>query len=165
MKHSNTLILGIDPGLEKTGYGLIKIDGNIEKVVEGGVVRSGANKPIESRLVSIYKGINEIIREFNPSTVAIEELYIHKSYPKTAVLMGYVRGVILLSAGLSSISVVNYSATAVKKFLTGNGRATKEQVQRMIMSRLNLNKVPTPNDVSDALAIALCHASVMLREI
>jgi len=73
--------------------------------------------------------------------------------------------VILLSAGLSSIPVMNYSATKVKKFLTGNGRATKEQVQRMIMSRLNLNKVPTPNDVSDALAIALCHVSATLRKI
>ena len=166
MKYNNSLILGVDPGLEKTGYGLIKVDGNEEKLVEGGVVRSKVGIPVEDRLVSIFKGISEVIAEFKPSVVVIEELYIHKSHPKTALIMGYVRGVILMTAGLNSIPVVSYPATTIKKFLTGNGRASKQQVQKMIMKRLRINKVPSPDDVSDALATALCHAcSVSINRI
>jgi len=161
MNYNSSLILGVDPGLEKTGYGLVSVDGNEEKLIEGGVVRSKIGIPIEDRLVSIFKGISEVITEFKPSVVVIEELYVHKSYPKTAMIIGYVRGIILMTARLNSISVVSYPATTIKKFLTGNGRASKQQVQKMIMKRLKINKVPSPDDVSDALATALCHADVM----
>ena len=161
MKYDNSLILGVDPGLEKTGYGLVRVDGNEEKLIEGGVVRSKVGIPIEDRLVSIFKGISEIITEFKPSVVVIEELYIHKSYPKTSMIIGYVRGIILMTARLNSIPVVSYPATTIKKFLTGSGRASKQQVQKMIMKRLKINKAPSPDDVSDALATALCHACVM----
>ncbi len=165
MKNDIKVILGIDPGLEKTGYGLIRIEGNREKLIEGGVVRSKRSESMEFRLVSIYKGISEIISEFKPSVIAIEEIFIHKSYPKTALIMGYVRGVILMSAGLNSIPVFNYPATTIKKFLTGSGRASKDQIQRMVKKRLNINNTLTPDDVSDAIAIALCHSSAVLNNI
>ena len=95
----------------------------------------------------------------------IEEVFIHKSYPKTVLIMGYVRGVILMSAGLNSIPVFNYPATTIKKFLTGSGRASKDQIQRIVKKRLNINNTLTPDDVSDAIAIALCHSSAVLNNI
>jgi crossover junction endodeoxyribonuclease RuvC len=161
MKHDNFLILGIDPGLGKTGYGLIKLDGYEKKIIEGGIVKTKVKEPLEKRLFAIYKGINEIINEYKPSVIVIEEIYVHKQYPRIAMIMGYVRGILLMVAGMHSIPVVSYSSTRIKKFLTGSGRASKQQVQRMIKEQLKIKKVSYPEDVSDALAAALCHANVM----
>ena len=161
MKYNSLLILGVDPGLGKTGYGLVRTDGREERLVEGGIIQSKAKEPVEERLVAIYKGVDEIINEYKPSVIVIEELYVHKRYPKTAVIMGYVRGILLMIAGMYSIPVVSYSSTQIKKFLTGSGRASKQQVQRMVKERLRVSKVFSPDDVSDALAAALCHARVL----
>ncbi len=109
------------------------------------------------RLRSVYDGLVEVLEQFRPGVVAVEQLYAHYEHPRTAILMAHARGVIFLAAGQRGIPVVSYNATRIKKTITGNGRATKDQVQRTIQRELNLDKLPDPPDVADALAAALCH--------
>jgi crossover junction endodeoxyribonuclease RuvC len=155
----NLSILGIDPGLKATGYGVIeKNDGGIV-VREAGIVRSndGASTDLAQRVRSLYDGILEVIDQFHPTAVAAEQLYAHYQHPRTAILMGHARGVIFLAAAQRDLPVVSYNATRIKKNITGSGRASKEQVQRTIQRELGLAKLPEPPDVADALAVALCH--------
>ena len=107
----------------------------------------------------MHDELNKILNEFTPDTAVIEEVYSHYNYPKTAVIMGHTRGVILLTLQLLNIKVFSYSATKIKNSLTGNGRASKEQVRSMVKVRLNLDNIPKPYDVSDALACAICHSN------
>src|SRR5947208_5979326 len=109
------------------------------------------------RLSSLYTGIVEVLDEFRPGVVAVEQLYAHYDHPRTAILMAHARGVIFLAAGQRQLPVFSYNATSIKKTITGNGRASKEQVQRTIQRELHLEKLPEPPDVADALAAALCH--------
>jgi crossover junction endodeoxyribonuclease RuvC len=109
------------------------------------------------RLVSLYDGIVEVMEEFQPGTVAMEQLFAHYEHPRTAILMGHARGVLLLAAAQRGLPVHSYAATRIKKTITGHGRATKEQVQYTIKRELGLSRVPEPADVADALAAALCH--------
>ncbi len=150
-------ILGIDPGSRVTGYGVIEIHSSGPRLLEAGVVRSTSSKPMADRLRQIHEGVCEVMREFKPEVVAIEELYSHYKRPRTAILMGHARGVICLAASLSGAPVTNYAATQVKKMLTGNGRAPKSQIQHAICRQFDLTAPPEPPDVADALAIALCH--------
>jgi len=153
-----TRILGIDPGLQITGYGVVEFSPLRPIVCEAGIVRGGdAKSPMAERILSVYNGIVEIIEQFKPTVLAVEQLYAHYQHPRTAILMGHARGAILLAAAQHNLAVVSYNATRVKKTITGNGRAGKEQVQRTIQRELGLAKVPEPVDVSDALAVALCH--------
>ena len=153
-----TRILGIDPGLRITGYGVVELSPQRPIVCEAGVIRSAdAQTSMASRILSVYNGIVEIIAQFQPSVLAVEQLYAHYQHPRTAILMGHARGAILLAAAQKGLDVVSYNATRVKKTITGNGRASKEQVQRTIQRELGLAQVPDPPDVSDALAVALCH--------
>ena len=152
-------VLGIDPGLQITGYGLVEVQGARVGVAEAGVVRSDEETPLEERLRQIHRAVSNIIRELRPDVIAVEELYSHYRHPTTAILMGHARGVMFLAAAEAGVAVTSYSATRIKKALTGNGRASKEQVQRMIQSTLRLAEMPQPPDVADALAAALCHAS------
>jgi len=152
-------ILGIDPGLQCTGYGLIETGDGCVTVLEGGVVRTDALAPLEARLLTVHEGIEAILREFEPDCVVVEELYAKYAHPRTAILMGHARGTILLAAGRQGIAVQGYAASLVKRALTGNGRATKAQVARMVCQLLALGAPPSPEDVTDALALALCHAS------
>jgi crossover junction endodeoxyribonuclease RuvC len=108
-------------------------------------------------LVTLYEGIREVVAEYNPEALALEELYSHYAHPITAVLMGHARGVVCLAAAQSGIPVFDYASTKVKHSMVGSGRASKAQVQRAVQARLNLSQVPEPNDVADALALALCH--------
>lgn len=147
-------ILGIDPGLQVCGYACLEASG--EKLVEAGVLRTGNDLAIEIRLNKIAEDIETILNKFRPDVVAVEQLYSHYAHPKTAILMGHARGVILQKCAQVGIEVKSFSATRIKKSLTGNGRATKVQVQRTIQSLLRLSSVPEPNDVSDAIAAALC---------
>ncbi len=149
-------ILGVDPGLHITGYGLIEtFNGNI-RLLEAGVVRSHA-KQLEQRIQDIYDGIREVIEAYHPEVLALEELYSLYKRPRTAILMGHARGAICLAAAQAGIPVLHYQATKIKKILTGNGRAPKDQMQRAIQIELHLDRFPEPPDVADALAIALCH--------
>jgi crossover junction endodeoxyribonuclease RuvC len=154
-------ILGIDPGLNTTGYGVIEVPRDSPglgraKLIEAGFVRSRARATIELRLDEIYTGIREVIDALHPDLVALEQLFSHYDRPRTAILMGHARGVICLAAGQSKIDVAHYEPTRVKKVVTGNGHAPKSQIQLAVKIQLGLKTVPEPADVADALAIALC---------
>lgn len=157
-------ILGIDPGLNITGYGLLEIDGNNLRnkpaLLEAGVIKTQPNLTLAQRVNRIYKGIKEILEEFQPQVLVLEELYSHYRHPRTAILMGHARGVISLAAEEKKVSLVGYSSTRIRKALIGQGNATKEQVQRMIQHLLGLTRPPQPEDISDALALALAHAHI-----
>lgn len=156
-------ILGIDPGLNITGYGVISVRASNIEVVEAGVVRSKRSDDLGKRLESIHAGIIDVIDSLSPDCVGLEELYSHYERPKTAIIMGHARGVICLAAGQKKLPLFNYAATQVKKVLTGNGRAPKNQVQLAVTRHLNLSEIPEPPDVADALSIALCHYYLTLR--
>ncbi len=149
-------ILGIDPGLNITGYGIIEVSSGKIKLREGGIVRSHS-KVLAEKVKEIFDGVSEAILAFRPQALALEELYSHYDRPKTAILMGHARGAICLAAAQEQIPVYSYAATQIKKILTGNGRASKDQMQRAIQLELALPQFPEPPDVADALAIALCH--------
>ena len=151
-------ILGIDPGLNVTGYGVLEACDRRLRLCEAGVVRGGDRGAIAKRVAAIHEGVADVIAAFMPSVIAVEELYSHSARPRTAILMGHARGVICLASAQAGIPVVHYSATQVKKILTGSGRAPKGQVQLAIQRELGLPELPEPPDVADALAIALCAA-------
>ena len=150
-------ILGIDPGLNITGYGVLECGHGSPRICEAGVVRGKSRRSLTDRLVEIHNGVTEVIAGLKPSVMALEELYMHYKRPRTAILMGHARGVICLAAAQAGIPVIHYSATQIKKILTGAGRASKSQVQRAIQRELALPEIPDPPDVADALAVALCH--------
>ena len=151
-------ILGVDPGLNTTGYGVLETAGGRVALCEAGVVRGGsARKDLGVRLEKLHRGISEVIEAFSPEAVAIEELYSHYDRRTTAILMGHARGVICLAAAQAGIPIFHYPATQIKKILTGAGRASKTQMQTAIQHELNLPAAPEPADVADALAIAICH--------
>jgi len=151
------LVLGVDPGLAATGYGLVENQGDRNSLVEGGVIRSDNNDSLEKRVGAIYVGMQEILSEFKPNVLAMEDLYSHYKHPKTAIIMGHARGAVLVAAHQHEVPVAHYAATAIKMTLTGNGRARKEQVQHMVFDLLGLTGPIEPFDTSDALAAALCH--------
>lgn len=152
-------ILGIDPGLNTTGYGLVDTAGGRVRLVEAGVVRGGSasSGTLAERVAEVHRGVVEVIETHRPAVMAIEELYSHYERPKTAILMGHARGAIILAAELNGVGVQHYAATQIKKTLTGNGRAPKTQMQQAIARELGLAGPPEPADVADALAIAVTH--------
>ena len=154
-------ILGIDPGLQVCGYACVEAEGDRHKLIEAGVFRTDATLTIEARLNSIAEDTKSLLEKFKPDVVAVEELYSHYAHPKTAILMGHARGVILQKCAEAGVRVKSFSATRIKKSLTGNGRASKEQVQRTIQTVLSLAAVPEPSDVADAIAAALCCANAV----
>ncbi len=154
-------ILGIDPGLHLCGYACIEVDGNTENLVEAGVIRIRTSLPLPEKLNQIAEDIQTIIEKLAPQVVAVEELYSHYAHPRTAILMGHARGVILQKMAAAGVAIKSFSATRIKKSLTGNGRASKEQVQRTIQTLLALPQLPEPPDVADAIAAALCCATTM----
>ncbi|MBI3823077.1 MAG: crossover junction endodeoxyribonuclease RuvC [Planctomycetes bacterium] len=152
-------ILGIDPGLTITGYGVLEFSSARPILCEAGIIRTADDDATDlaEKVRSVYKGVAEVVAQFKPEAMAVEQLYAHYDHPRTAILMGHARGVIFLAAAEQGIPVVSYASTQVKKIVTGNGRASKEQVQRTIQRELGLATMPEPPDVADALAVALCH--------
>lgn len=153
-------ILGIDPGLRITGYAVIEAGQRGPSVVEAGVIHSsdGPGKPeMAARIRTLYDSTVEVIAQFRPQVVAVEQLYAHYQHPRTAILMAHARGVIFLAAAQQNLPLISYNATRIKKTITGNGRAPKDQVQRTIQRELGLATPLEPSDVADALAAALCH--------
>ena len=148
-------ILGIDPGLGTTGYGII--EERTFKLIEAGIIKTRANTPIQSRLKKIFDSLTEIIKEHKPSVLVLEKIYSHYRHPATAILMGHARAAACLASGIHGIRLVNYPPTKIKKTITGNGHASKEQVQRMVQNILKLKDPPEPVDVSDALAMAISY--------
>lgn len=151
------LVLGVDPGLKTTGYGLVELRSDRVFLIEGGVLRSDSKAEMAARVGSIYSGICEVITEYSPDVMAMEEIYSHVKHPRTAIIMAHARGAILAAADRSGIGVKNYPSTTIKSALTGNGRAKKEQVRDMVFSMLRCSGKPEPLDTYDALAAALCH--------
>ncbi|MEE9257195.1 MAG: crossover junction endodeoxyribonuclease RuvC [bacterium] len=162
---SSFRILGVDPGLGVTGYAVLASeDPRSEPVlVDGGVLRSNENAPLEERLGELHRDLSEIIAALGPSVMAVEDLYAHYNHPRTSIIMGHARGVIFLAASQAGIPVYSYAATEIKKSLVGVGRASKFQVQRMVQQRLGLAEIPEPNDFADAVASAYCHIDRTLR--
>src|SRR5688572_16302289 len=137
-------ILGVDPGLNITGYGVLDFSARGPKLCEAGVVRGRSRKSLTDRLLEIHTGLAEVIATLQPTAMALEQLYSHYARPRTSILMGHARGVICLAAAQAGIPVMHYSATQIKKVLTGNGRAPKAQVQTAIQKELRLKQLPEP---------------------
>jgi crossover junction endodeoxyribonuclease RuvC len=154
---TNRRIVGIDPGLNITGYAVIEPVAGRLTLVEAGMIRGRSRGDLAARLREVHEGVSDVVATFQPATMAIEELYSHYERPRTAILMGHARGVICLAASLAGIPVLSYSATQIKRLLTGNGRAPKSQVQQAICHEFGLAAPPEPPDVADAMAVALCH--------
>ena len=150
-------ILGIDPGLNITGYAVVERRLGKLALVEAGMIRGRSRGDLAARLHEVHEGVADVITSLKPEVLALEELYSHYERPRTAILMGHARGVICLAATQAGLPVRSYAATQVKRLLTGNGRAPKSQMQLAICREFNLDSPPEPPDVADALAIALCH--------
>lgn len=150
-------VLGIDPGLGCTGYAVVDQDASHAepRLVEAGAIRSDEKAPLPDRLVQIHRELSEVMAEFRPAAVALEDLYSEYRFPKTALLMAHARGAICLAAAQAGLPVWSYPARQVKSAVVGYGAASKEQVQEMVARVFHLARVPTPNDVADAMAIAL----------
>jgi crossover junction endodeoxyribonuclease RuvC len=153
-------ILGIDPGLQVTGYAVLEVRPLRPHVCEAGIIKSADGRgttDLAPRLRSLYDGIVEVVEQYRPQVVAVEQLYSHYDHPRTAILMAHARGVLFLAAARQGVPVVSYAATRIKKTITGHGHAGKEQMQRAIQAELGMPRLPEPPDVADALAAALCH--------
>lgn len=153
-------ILGLDPGLNIAGYGVLEATPRGPSVIEAGVIRAvpaSAKTDLGQRLRSLFTGLTEVIEQYRPKVMVVEQLYAHYDHPRTAILMAHARGALILAAGQQNLPVLSYAATRVKKTITGSGRAPKLQVQLAVQRELGLAKIPDPPDVADALAIALCH--------
>ena len=152
-------ILGIDPGLRVCGYAVMETGAGDEKLLEAGADMGDESKGLAERLNQIACDAGQILDKHAPAMVAVEDLYSNYKHPKTAILMGHARGVILYKAIEAGAEVRSFAATRIKKSLTGNGRASKEQMQRTIQQVLGLSDLPEPADVADAIAVAMCCAN------
>jgi len=150
------IILGIDPGYAKMGYGVIEINGNHLESRKYGAVTTSSGTDMAGRLKHIYSGLEEIIYEFEPEAASIEELFFNTN-SKTALLAAQARGVAILACANSGVPVFEYTPLQIKQALVGYGRAEKVQVQEMVKTILNMHQIPKPDDAADALAAAICH--------
>ena len=158
------IVLGVDPGLRTTGFGVIDARvGAAPRLIEAGVFRlartdkaTGEASSVSARLCELYQDFNQLLDRTNPALVAVEAAFAHREHPATAMVMGHARGVLLLAIAQRGLELVEVRPAEAKKHLTGAGAATKEQMQRGIQRVFKLDKPPSPADVADALAIALC---------
>jgi crossover junction endodeoxyribonuclease RuvC len=150
-------VLGIDPGLRITGYGCVELppSGIEPKLIEAGVFTFKPKTSLESRLAQLHADLAALIDEHHPTRLAVEKLYAHYKHPRTAILMGHARGVILLAGSQANLSITHLASTEVKKSVTGNGHASKMQMQLAVATQCRLAEPPNPPDVADAIAIAL----------
>jgi len=162
MPRTKKIILGVDPGLADTGYGLIKKVGADLKIIDYGVIKTKPKTPEELRLLDINQSINKLIKKYRPEIVAVEKLFFSKNV-KTASSVGQARGVILLAVGQNKLELLEFTPLQVKQALTGYGQASKKQVQYMIKTILRLPAPPKSDDAADALAIAICAANWLKR--
>ena len=153
-------VLGIDPGLSLTGYGCVELRPNVQEpaLVEAGVLRLKAKAPMAFRLGQLYDDLTALLDELRPNIMVVEQLFSHYRHVRTAILMGHARGVVLLAGESRGVTIDELLPTEVKKAIAGNGHATKAQIQQAIMSQCRLAEPPSPPDVADAIAIALCAA-------
>lgn len=152
---SGKIILGIDPGLNITGYGVLEVNDKVLKLLDAGTIRTKASNPLTPRLTELFQGLVEVIDKYSPSVMGMEKIYSHYKHPATAIIMGHARGVLCLAAGLKGIRVESLPATRVKKAVTGSGRASKQQVNGMVCRTFGIKEELKPLDVSDAIAVAI----------
>jgi crossover junction endodeoxyribonuclease RuvC len=152
------IVLGIDPGLANTGYGVVaRRDGRLV-ALDGGVIRTTADARAERRLADIHAAVVELIADHEPDALALEQLYFGQNV-RTAFAVGQARGAVMLAAGQRGVPCESYTPQQVKGAVCGSGRASKDQVARMVMTLLALREEPRPDHASDALAVAICHAN------
>jgi crossover junction endodeoxyribonuclease RuvC len=149
-------VLGIDPGLTRTGYGIIESSGSTETAVAAGVIRTDPAQPLGERFVELARDLREIVAEYEPGAAAIEQVFVNKNR-QTAMSVARASGVALLVLSEARLETAEYTPSAVKMALTGSGTADKQQMQRVVAMRLRLPSAPSPADAADALAVALCH--------
>ncbi len=154
------VILGIDPALTVTGYGVIDAKNNELSLLEAGIVTTSSKEILSKRLGKIYRAVIKLISDTKPDVMVVEKLYAHYRHPTTAYVLGQARGVICLACATKNISLVEYAATRVKKAVVGRGLASKNQVQRMVAGILHLGSLPKYTDVTDALALAIAHSYI-----
>lgn len=149
-------VIGVDPGTAITGWGIVEGNGSDLEMVAVGTITTAAGTPLPKRLQTIYHELTAIIKQWQPSTAAIEELFFSKN-AKTALAVGHGRGVAMLALANAELSITEYKPLEVKQAITGHGGADKKQMQQMVKLLLTLDEVPRPDDAADALAIAICH--------
>lgn len=154
------VILGVDPGIAIVGYGVVEYIGNKYNVIDYGAIVTPSDQLFPDRLKDVYDQLTDIIIRYKPDDLAIEELFFNKNV-KTALKVGHARGVEILAAVNHNLEIYEYTPLQIKQAVVGYGRAEKRQVQEMVKILLNLDKIPKPDDVADALAIAICHGSCL----
>lgn len=152
------IVLGIDPGLNATGYGIITTQGSELRVITAGDIRPPAKQPLADRLACIHHALTEVISRYRPTVAVLEKIFTHHAYVTTASLMGHARGVACLAAQEQGLTVAEYPPTQVKKSLSGNGAASKQQVARMVGQWLGHAERSWSTDATDALALAIVYA-------
>jgi crossover junction endodeoxyribonuclease RuvC len=151
------IVLGIDPGTAMTGYGLVSREGSTLRMIDYGCLQTIPDRALPERLLIIHQAVSELIAEHRPVWVGVERLFFNKNV-QTAFAVGQARGVILLAAAQHGVPVLEYGPHEVKVAVTGYGRASKQQVQRMVQAVLGMSVLPRPDDAADALAVAICAA-------
>lgn len=152
------IVLGIDPGTAHTGFGVVLSRGQDLAALDGGVIGTGPDEPLERRLARIHGQVCDLISEYRPAALAVEDLFFGQNV-RTAFAVGQARGAVMLSAGLAGVPCYSYTPQAVKQAVCGSGRAAKEQVQRMVGALLSLAEPPRDDHAADAFAVAICHAN------
>lgn len=158
MTHSKEIILGIDPGTARMGYGIIEYDGNESRCITYGTLETNAGTEDHLRLKDLYKSLNVLIKKYNPHVVAVEDIFYFKNQ-KTIIAVSQARGIALLAGSMASKQCYSFTPLQVKQAVTGYGQADKKQVQAMVKILLKLDKEPRPDDAADALAVAICCAN------
>lgn len=149
-------VLGIDPGSETLGWGIVEGSGLKYQLVDYGTVKSSPKETFPKRLLKIYNGVEAVIREFQPDVISVEEAF-YATNVKVALKLGQVRGVVLLLGEQAQLEIAEYAPRLIKQTVVGYGNAEKHQVQEMVRVLLRMQKAPEPHDAADALAIAICH--------
>jgi crossover junction endodeoxyribonuclease RuvC len=152
------VVLGIDPGVAHTGFGVVLTRGQQLAALDGGVIGTGPEEPLERRLARLYARVCDLIKEHEPAALAVEDLFFGQN-ARSAFAVGQARGVVILAAGIHGIPCYSYTPQAVKQAVCGSGSAEKDQVQRMVGALLALPELPQPDHAADALAVAICHAN------
>ncbi|MBC7337791.1 MAG: crossover junction endodeoxyribonuclease RuvC, partial [Clostridia bacterium] len=150
------LVLGLDPGLATTGYGLVAGDGRDMRYIAHGVFRTAANQPVAQRLMSLHDQLAELLARYRPDVAVVENLFFATNV-RTAMNVGQARGVLLLTLAQAGLAIAEYTPLQIKQSVTGYGQADKIQVQQMVRILLNLAETPRPDDAADALAASICH--------
>lgn len=157
MQKEAEIVLGVDPGTATTGYGVIRCTANRFQLIDCGVIRTAPNVPLSQRYKTLYLSLCDLIKKYSPQAASVETQFVHRN-PQSAIKLGMARGMLLLAAALNGVEVFEYAPSEAKLAVTGSGRATKECVKKMVGHLVAFSMENIPEDATDALAIAVCHA-------